>query len=153
MADFPHPWDAYAHLQAALLRNGSISDESWGTEAAMNRILNSGQDNRPMTKEEIARTAASERRRERRRAHLRVVYLSDYDNSAHPEDGLAARQDLDLLRSKVSETDWTILCQVAAGNSYAEVAAAHGGTAGGLRVRVLRCRKHLRGDSPVKQRA
>jgi hypothetical protein len=143
MADFPHPWDAYASLQAALSRGRYITDQSWGTEAAMNRILVSLQDNKPPAADQIARTAASERRRERHRARLRVIHLAGGDISARPEDALAARQELRVARSKVSERDWSVLCQLATGYNYAEVAAVNGGTPGTLRVRVLRCRQHL----------
>lgn len=86
MADLPHPWDTYDHLQATLSRSQSISHESWGTEAALNAILCSSRD-KPLTTDEIARTAASERRRERHRAHLRLVYFSDCDAPLIPKTG------------------------------------------------------------------
>lgn len=143
MADLPHPWDAYAHLQTALLRSRSLNNQSWGIEAAMNRFLDSLQGKRPLTSDEIARAAASERRRERHRAHLRVVHLASSDVSPHPEEVFAAKQELHVARSKVSERDWSALCQVAAGYTYADMAATTRETPGSLRVRVLRCRQRL----------
>jgi hypothetical protein len=124
MAELPHPWDIYARLQAALLSGGQISNQSWGTEAAMNRLLDSVQDSKPLTCDDIARVAASERRRERHRTTLRLVHLAGHDVSAHPEDALAARHELHVARSKVSERDWSVLCQVAAGYDYAELPGA-----------------------------
>lgn len=142
MADLPHPWGAYARLQSKLLHSRHIDDRSWGTEAALNRILISP-DSKPLTVDEIARTAASERRRERRRARLRLVYVAADDASHHPEDAPAARHELFIARSKVTKRGWTLLCQVAAGYDYVELAAARGKTPGCLRVRVLRLRRRL----------
>jgi hypothetical protein len=109
----------------------------------MNRLLDSVQDNKPLIFDDIVRVAASERRRERHRATLRLVYLAGHDVSAHPENALAARHELRVARSKVSERDWSVLCQVAAGYDYADVASNNGGTPGSLRVRVLRLRREL----------
>lgn len=146
MADLPQPWDTYAHHQATLARGYSVSDRSWGTEAAMNRILGSLEDTTPLTIEEIARAAASESRRERHRAHLRAIYLSGSDVSlqAQAEEAFFFAHELRLARSKLSEEDWALLCQVAAGHSYEDIAAANGCSVGGLRVRVLRCRRLTR---------
>jgi hypothetical protein len=65
MADLQYPWDTYARQPTALSRGGNVSDQSWGTKAAMNRVLVSLQDNQRLTPDQIARGAASERRRER----------------------------------------------------------------------------------------
>ncbi len=64
MADIPHPWDAYGHLQVVLSRAHRVSDQTWGTEAALDALLRSLQDNQPVTSDDLTRTAASERRRE-----------------------------------------------------------------------------------------
>jgi hypothetical protein len=143
MTDLPYPWGVYARLQTEMLRGSRITDQSWGTEAAMNGVLASLQDNKPPTPDEIERTAASERRRERRRAYLRLVYLAGSDTSPHPEAALIARHELDIARSRVSERDWSVLCQVGSGCGYAELASVNGGTSGGWRVRVLRLRRQL----------
>lgn len=143
MADLPHPWDIYAHHQAALSRGRCLSDQIWGTEAALDAILRSLQDNNPVTSDDLARTAASERRRQRHRARLRLVYLRGVEASADPDDALASREGLRIARSKVSIRDWRVLCQVAEGYSYAEVAAQVRCTPESLRIRVLRCRQRL----------
>ena len=143
MADLPHPWDTYARLQAALSCGRHVCNRSWGTEAALNAILLSLQDDNPVTSDDLARTAASERRRERHRAHLRLVHLTGVEVGADPDDAVAAREGLRIARSKVLSRDWTVLCQVAEGYSYTEVAARGGCTPGGLRVRVLRCRQQI----------
>jgi DNA-directed RNA polymerase specialized sigma24 family protein len=143
MADFPHPWDAYARLQAALSRAHRLSEKTWGTEAALDAILFSLQDNHPVTSDDVTRAAASERRRERHRARLRLVHLASVEVGADPDDAFAAREILRIARSKVSGRDWPVLCQLAQGYSYAEVAARTGDTPGSLRVRVRRCRQQL----------
>lgn len=143
MADLPHPWDIYAHLQAALSRGRNLTDQTWGMEAAANAFLLSFQDNQVVTSDDLARTAASERRRQRHRAHLRLVHFSGIELGADPEDALAAREKLHNVQSTVSRRDWRVLCQVAAGYSYAEVAARNRSTPGSLRVRVRRCRQRL----------
>jgi hypothetical protein len=75
------------------------------------------------------------------------VYLADSDVSPHPEEALEARQELCIARSKVSKQDWTLLCQVAMGYDYTEVASVSGGTPGSLRVRVLRLRRQLTAEA------
>jgi hypothetical protein len=143
MADLPHPWDLYVRLQRDSLRCHRVSNYSWGMEAAMGRILTSLENDKPAAPDEISRAAASERRLERDRAHLRLVHFGGSEISDHPEVCLAARQELRAAESKVSTKDWSILCQLAAGHNYAELAIANGGTPGSLRIRVLRCREHL----------
>ena len=143
MADLPHPWAMYARLQTEILRSSHVSSQSWGAEAAMNHVLAAIQDNRPPTSDEVARTAASARRQVRYRAHLRLIHLPANDTVLHPEDMLVARHELHAVRSKISEPDWSLLCQVAEGHGYAELASAIGGTPGCLRVRVTRLRRYL----------
>jgi len=143
MADLPHLWDLYARLQGKSLRCHRVDNHSWGTEAAMGRILTSLEIDKPAAPDEISRAAASEERRERDRAYLRLVHFGGSEVSNHPEVCLAARQELRAAESKVSTKDWSILCQLAAGHNYAELAVANGGTPGSLRIRVLRCREHL----------
>jgi len=143
MADLPHPWGAFEHLQAELSRGRCISEQSWGTEAALNGILDSLRDNQALASEEMARTAASERRRERRRARLRRAHLTGGDTPAHPEDALAARQELLAIRAKVSERDWFLLREIGFGRDYADVASVIGRTPGSLRVYAFRLRERL----------
>lgn len=143
MADLPHPWDTYARLQAELSNGHRLTDQSWGTEAKLDAILLSLQTKTAITSNDLKRTAASERRRERHRAHLRLVYLGDDDMGAAPEEMLAAREGLRILQSRVLSQDWSVLCQLAEGYSYADVAARMHSTPGALRVRVLRCRQQL----------
>lgn len=143
MADLPHPWNIYARHQAKLLRGRQTSGENWGTEAALDRILLTVEESIPVTEDDLARTAASDRRRDRKRTLLRLVYLRADEVGADPSNSLAARDTLRVACSLVSNRDWRMLCQLAEGHSYAEVAGQMGSTPGGLRVRVLRCRKRL----------
>jgi hypothetical protein len=143
MTDLPSPWDIYARLQTEMLCGSRVTNQSWGTEAAMNHVLASLQDTKSPEADEIERTAASERRRERRRANLRLVYLTSSEIFPDPEAPLIARHELAIVQSKVSARDWSALCQVGSGCGYAELASANGGTSGGWRVRVLRLRRQL----------
>jgi DNA-binding NarL/FixJ family response regulator len=147
MADILHPWDAYAHLQAQLSRAHLVSDHTWGMEAALDAILRSLHDNQPVTPDDLTRTAASERRRERYRARLRLTSLRGVEVGADPDERLAAREGLRIARSKVSSRDWPVLWQVAEGYNYPEIAGRIGVTPGCLRVRVQRCRQQLVGKA------
>jgi DNA-binding CsgD family transcriptional regulator len=109
----------------------------------MDRILVSLQDNQPLTSDEIARTAASAGRRDRNRTRLRLVYFAAGESLPHPENAIAARQELEIAKSKLCGNEWSILRHVAEGYSYGELASSVGGTPERLRVRVLRSRRKL----------
>jgi len=145
MVDLPHPWNIYIRVQTALSRGRQLSDQAWGAEAALSGILLSLQNNCPITSESVARTAASEGRRERHRARLRLVHMAKGEAGADPDDALAAREGLRITQSRVSSEDWAVLQQVAEGHSYTELAAQTRNTPGNLRVHVLRCRQRLVG--------
>jgi DNA-directed RNA polymerase specialized sigma24 family protein len=56
---------------------------------------------------------------------------------------LEARQELKVLRSRLTAQNWSLLCKLAVGYEYAEIAAANNVSANTLRVRVLRLRREL----------
>jgi len=109
----------------------------------MDRILVSLQDDEPLASDTIALVTASASRKERNRAKLRLVHLAGSESSPNPENSVAARQELGIVRSKVSGKDWFLLRHMAEGRSYGELAGALGGTPEKLRVRVLRLRRKL----------
>jgi hypothetical protein len=117
MADLPNPWDNYARLQTKLSRTRVVTDQTWGNEAALNRTLADAGDGLAPTADEVSVAAASEARRERRYAFLRVVHLADDPTLVHPEAHLAARQDIRAAKAVISSTDWALLCGVATGHS------------------------------------
>lgn len=154
MVDFL--WAKYAPLQAELRDNHTVGDRSWGVEAGLNRILSAEPtDHPPANDDDIERVVSSEQRRERHRAALRRLYLTEDDgprrngtavNSPRgpdPETFLQVRAELKSARAKVTKSDWVLLCAVAVGRDYAEIAAANGGTPGAMRVRVLRLRREI----------
>jgi hypothetical protein len=143
MAVLPHPWSEYARLQRDLARKRGVDEQSWGTEAALDGILASIQQGNLPGDEDIARFAATARRRERNRAQLRLVHLDILDLAPSPEDEFIARDGLAAVQARVTTRDWTILTEVGAGRDYSEVAALIGASPGGLRVRVFQLRKRL----------
>lgn len=137
MSNLQPPWDCYLELQTKL-KNSSIVDEtSWGREAQLNRMLESGAI--PAT-DEIERVARSERRLERYRASLRRQHLSGDEKRADGETVVQARQQLRLVKKAVTDDEWNLLADVGEGASYNEMATATGVSAGALRVRVRRAR-------------
>jgi hypothetical protein len=114
------------------------------SDRLLDAMLRSLRDRTTVTLDDLARTAASERRRERRRARLRLVYLTgDELVGADPHDAFAAREALRVARANVSSHDWRLLCKLAEGYGYAELAAQSRSTPESLRVRVLRSRRRL----------
>ena len=145
MAELPHPWGAYTGLARELSSRCRVDDQSWGAEAALNQILASLQQGQSPSLEDIDRTAATARRGERHRAHLRLVHFpASDDTAASPEAEFIARDKLNNISSQLTQRDWTTLLEIGAGSDYGEVASLVGGTAGALRVRVLRIRKELK---------
>jgi hypothetical protein len=73
----------YARLQTNLHRHYRVGDRSWGTEAGMDRILESAC-NAPPAEDEVNQIIATTRRRERHRASRRERLLDDIA-TVHPE--------------------------------------------------------------------
>src|SRR3990172_12962263 len=123
MADLPHPWDAYARRQEELSRKSLVDGQAWGLEAGLNLILASDPAVNPPSQVEIDRTVASAARLERYRAVLRAQYLEeepvDLGSSLRI---IEARQMLRLIKKSVPNPDWVLLCEVAAGHEYREIA-------------------------------
>ncbi len=144
MAELPHPWNAYARLQAEVAQSRSIINQTWGTEAGLDRILASASDTAPPTDEEISRAVASGERRERHRAGLRMLYLDQAESAGDVPDAMVAtKQELSFLSSQVAPEDWALLCQVAVGHEYEVIAVQRNATQNSLRVHVLRLRREL----------
>jgi DNA-directed RNA polymerase specialized sigma24 family protein len=91
----------------------------------------------------VDRTISTAQRRERYRAALRRLYLIRDVAGPHPDQQLDARAALRSARARVTKAEWILLCAVAVGYSYTEIAARRGSTAGALRVRVSRLRRDI----------
>jgi hypothetical protein len=146
MSELPSPWDAYLRVQERLVNRSDLNRTTWGIEAALNQILlyptHSPGD------EDVERYASSERRKERHRAKLRLVYLAPTvsDQMGNPDGVIAARQRLRAITEVISNEDSALLRQIAEGYEYDEIAAASNTQPGALRVRVMRLRRRLRAD-------
>ena len=143
MADLPHPWPIYARLQTALSSSSRISDEAWGTEAALDHIITTVVVGEQLTADDAGRTAASRRRLERRRRRERGLLMYSSEISGSLEAQIVAREELRIAEAKVSPLIWSLLVDVAIGNDYSELGMAMGVSAGALRVKVLRARSLL----------
>ena len=141
MADLPHPWGMYAHLQNNLRREHRVGDRSWGTEAGMDHILKLAS-GIPPTEGEVDQVIATSRRRERHRGSRREPLLEDIA-TAHPEGLLSARSELAAIRRKVGDRNWELLKAVATGCDYKEISRATSMQTGAIRVKVLRLRAEL----------
>ena len=142
MNDFP--WDKYAALQAELRDTYTVGNRSWAVEDAMNHITVGPIEETPANDDGyVDRAVSTAQRRERHRAALRRLYLVEGHAGPHPEEQLDARAALRSARAKAAKADWDLLCAVAVGCSYTEIAAWRGSSAGALRVRVSRLRRDI----------
>jgi hypothetical protein len=144
MADLPRPWAAYERLQDDLSRRHRADGPTWGIEEALNRILRFDNTLTAITQADIDRVLASGARRERSRASLRTRYVRVEAELLQTIDTTAVvyvRQELALLEAFAGRQDWALLCAVAEGRRYAEIAAETQVTPGSLRARVLRLRR------------
>ena len=141
-AEIPHPWRTYARLQQQAGQSRRIDSRFWALEAGLDHLLeNPARTNE--APESIARAISTARRREAHRDGTLRRVAAARNNPPHPEAALHARLTLETIRSQLAGPDWDILCEVGAGRSYDEIAAARGGTPGGSRIRVLRLRRSL----------
>jgi len=149
MADLPQPWRAYARLQIELSDNGKLDARYWGAEAGLNHFLIADPDSAPRPDAEIARARSAGTRRERSRSRWRAVHLEPFiQAAADPEPGLAARRELHDLRSRMTSDEWALLCGLAMGHEYAELAQSRGSNSGALRLTALRLRNRLKATIP-----
>jgi len=145
MANIPQPWRAYACLQSKLSGSVAIDYRSWGVEAGLNLLLKADPALNAPDEAELARARSTAARRERSRARWRALRLTPtVQTSVEPDPGLEARGDLQILRERTTRDEWELLCGVAAGHEYADLASSRAATVGALRVTVTRLRARLR---------
>lgn len=158
MAEFPHAWGAYARLQTKLSLTTSII-AGGALEAALNVIHQPDFNVEALADADLLRRAANAARQERHRSALRwqaQVAALDEETAARSKDGggestgasslddqLHARRELQRIESRLSEEDWDLLTDAAAGVSYDELVASHASTSAALRSRVCRLRRAL----------
>ncbi len=147
MAALPHPWDEYSPLQTELDERTRVDSETWGLEEALNNLIDPAARKRAPSPQVVKRVRNAASRRERYRAHLRVLRVVQIAGPADPEveyQAIEVRETLDFLQAQVKPDDWTLLQEIAGGCSYAELAKMRGGTEGSLRVRMSRLRTMLK---------
>ena len=156
MATISHQWNAYACLQSKLAATSSTTIGG-ALEEALNIIHQA--DFRPDAVDEgdLLRISASAGRKERRRNALcrQVQALAleqastgseanDSDISSYtssPDDVIHARRELLRISEYLSDQDWDLLIDVAAGAAYSDLATRYSSTPTALRSRVCRLRR------------
>ena len=132
MAELPHPWDAYASVQAQLSTRTVVGDRSWGLEAALNRLIVSG----PPDPAQLETMQASAERRARYGRALIARNFAALNNEAPSADAqMEARSDLIFLARHLSAPDMASLSAVGLGHPASTEAA---------RQRVARARRRAR---------
>ncbi len=114
MAVLPHPWDAYASAQAQLSTRTSVSDRSWGLEAALNRLVVPI----PPNPAQLATVRASAERRARHSRALIVRNAAELRGEAPSfDEQMKARSDLIFLERHLSKAEMATLLAVGLGHS------------------------------------
>ena len=141
MAEIPHSWRAYAHLQQQVGQNRRVDARAWAVEAGLDHFL--GVQAGAEGDDDVARAISTARRREAHRGGALRRHAEALSGLYHPEAAIHARLTLEAIRSCLTESEWDVLCDVGAGRSYDEIAEARDSTPGGCRIRVLRLRRTL----------
>ena len=150
MTELPHPWGAYARLQAHSSRNSRIDSFSWGMEEEMNLFLAdpSAYQNQGERRAERLRGAVA--RRERHRATLRKIHEAELasapvDTVSH----LEAREALGKLETALTPAQWALATAVAIGRDYAEIRLKQGFKVMAARAQMYRLRQRFAQLSPA----
>lgn len=158
MAAIPHQWDAYASIQSKLAATNSIKFGA-ALEDALNVIHRKDFRAGEANELEMLGDAATAARRDRRREALcRQVKALSYDGNSPehpasnsdvvayvplPEDAFDVRRELLRISNSLSDRDWNLLIDVAAGASYSDLARSYSSTPTALRSRVCRLRQQV----------
>lgn len=134
MAELPLLWDAYASAQAQLSTRTTVSDRSWGLEAALNRLVI----DMPPDPAQLATVQASATRRARYSRALIARNAAALSGEAPSVDAqIEARSDLIFLGRHLSRSDMASLLAVGLGHSDTTDAARQRLTRARRRARML----------------
>lgn len=134
-------WSLYRDLQQKLQNRDVVDHQTWGMEAALDRILAQLQSDTEPTSSALDTCRSTAGWNERNRARIRRKYCRDLVTApADPSEVAAARLTLSEIHDRIDGPEWLLLVAVAAGFSYAEVAARLGSSEGCIRTRVSRLR-------------
>ena len=158
MAEDPHQWHAYACLQSKLAATNSIV-YGQALEEALNVIHQPGFRPDALAEPTLLRLAANAARQERRRGVLRrqaqalaldkaATVLQNDDGEVSTgtsslDDAIHAQRELQRISECISDGDWDLLTDVAAGIDYGDLAAKHSSAPAALRSRVCRLRQSI----------
>jgi hypothetical protein len=144
MQDLPHPWGAYAHLQAHSSRNSTINSRSWGIEEEMNLFLGDPSAYISVETRRLEGFRATVARRERSRASLRKLHEAELAPTPRdPVFQLEAREALAIIEADVSAAQWTLMMDVAEGLDYADISMKQAISVGAARAQMCRLRQHF----------
>jgi hypothetical protein len=132
MADLPHLWDAYASAQAQLSTRTTVSDRSWGLEAALNRLV---VDMPPSPAQPSTVQASAERRTRHSRALIARNAAALCGEAPSVDAQMEARSDLIFLGRHLSTSDMASLLAAGLG---------HSNTTNAARQRLTRARRRAR---------
>ena len=119
MSNLPHPWVAYARLQARSSRKSKIDSLSWGMEEEMNLFLENPSAEDIRRGERLRATVA---RRERHRARLRKMHEAEIAPPPYnPVPQLEARKALRDMEAAIAPAQWALVVAIAMGRGYAEI--------------------------------
>lgn len=158
MAAIPHPWSAYARLQAQLSLTRSAV-HAGALEEALNIVHVPGFTADQLSEATLARLADNAERQDRHRASLLRLYRDAaleeataargndggdvFSGARSLDDAVHARRELQKIADHLPEDDWNLLVGASIGEEYQVLADRHASTPTALRTRVSRLRAAL----------
>ena len=144
MSELPHPWGAYARLQARSSRNSRIDSFSWGMEEEMNLFVADPVTYISQGNRRSERLRATVARRERHRANLRKIHEIELaPPPINPVAHFEAREALGAMESALTPAQWELVLAVAMGYEYAEIHLKRGFAVLAARAQMYRLRQRL----------
>jgi hypothetical protein len=138
MTELPQPWAHYLDFQTKLSQTNRVDDSSWELEEALTFITKNPDQ---ATLPNITRASQRRGRRERYQKQLRLIRLTHLNETLDVEVQLQARQTLRVVRQRVTDEEWDILCRLSDGDQYGDIVPS--ARAGVVRIRVMRIRRRL----------
>lgn len=141
MKPIPKAWQCYARLQDELANSTINAARANAIEAAMNKILESGNS---LTAAEIDVAIQSAARNDRNRKSLRAEFFDLQETVCNPVRALEARSFFAKIRAQALDTEWAVLVSVGIGETQKEMAASHNIASSAAGVRAFRARQALK---------
>lgn len=142
MAEIPHLWRAYAAHQSRLDDRCAADSVSWGSEAALNFLLQA--DDLMGATGAVSRAAAAGARRSRYSRALLAKFIIICGSDGVESGRIEARSRLSDLRRSLPADQLDLLVETALGIEPAEIAIKSQVSIGCIRARVCRARQVAR---------